>query len=229
MSYAPPAGLVSVAEDFGVPQALYVPRFLPGERADGLLRDTLADVNWQRERLRMFGRTVTARRLTACFGDDAASYRYGGVRRRAAPWGDGLRALAMEVAARAGSPFNFVLVNRFRNGDDRLGWHADDEPDLGAEPVIASLSVGACRVFRMRPKSGGASVGKVLAHGSLVLMWGGCQREFQHAVPPTRRPVGERLNFTFRWTGSSPVRRGALSGAASRFRADSDPGRAAVP
>ena len=66
--------------------------------------------------------------------------------------------------------------------------------------MIASLSVGAERVFRMRPKAGGASIGKVLEHGSLVLMWGMSQRDFRHAVPPTSRPVGERLNFTFRWT-----------------------------
>ena len=93
-----------------------------------------------------------------------------------------------------------MLINRFRDGGDRLGWHADDETDLGLKPVIASLSVGAERVFRMRPKAGGASIGKVLEHGSLLLMWGMSQRDYQHAVPPTARPMGERLNFTFRWT-----------------------------
>ena len=200
MSYAPPAALVAAAEEIGVPQTLYVPRFLPGWRADELLADTLARADWRHERVTMFGRSFTTRRLSACYGDPTASYRYSGLVRRALPWTDHLRTLAADVAAAVGWRFNFLLINRFRDGGDRLGWHSDDEADLGARPVIASLSVGAERVFRMRSKAGGPSVGKVLEHGSLVLMWGMSQRGFQHAVPPTARPVGERLNFTFRWT-----------------------------
>ena len=201
MSYTPPAALVAAAEDFGVPQALYVPGFLAGGRADELLAVTLAGAQWQQEHLALFGRTYTARRLSACYGEATATYRYSGLVRRARPWPDHLRTLAADIAAAVGWRFNFLLINRFRDGGDRLGWHADDESDLGATPVIASLSVGAERVFRMRAKTGGASVGKVLEHGSLVLMWGDSQRDYQHAVPPTAKPVGERLNFTFRWTG----------------------------
>ena len=201
MSYTPPAALVAAAEDFGVPQALYVPGFLAGGRADELLAVTLAGAQWQQERLALFGRTYTARRLSACYGEATPTYRYSGLVRRARPWPDHLRTLAADIAAAVGRRFNFLLINRFRDGGDRLGWHADDESDLGATPVIASLSVGAERVFRMRAKTGGTSVGKVLEHGSLVLMWGDSQRDYQHAVPPTAKPVGERLNFTFRWTG----------------------------
>ena len=200
MSYTPPAGLVAAAEDFGVPQALYVPRFLPRRRADQLFTDTLAGADWRHERVSLFGRTFTARRLSASYGDPASSYRYSGIVRRAMPWPGYLRTLAADVAAVVEWRFNFVLINRFRDGGDRLGWHADNEVDLGNRPVIASVSVGAERVFRVRPKGGGASVGKLLGHGSLVLMWGDSQRDFRHAVPPTARPVGERLNFTFRWT-----------------------------
>ena len=201
MSYTPPAALVAAAEDFGVAQALYVPGFLAGGRADELLAVTLAGAPWQQERLAMFGRTYTARRLSVCYGEATATYRYNGLVRSARPWPDHLRTLAADIAAAVGWRFNFLLINRFRDGGDRLGWHADDESDLGATPVIASLSVGAERVFRMRAKAGGASVGKVLEHGSLVLMWGDSQRDYQHAVPPTAKPVGERLNFTFRLTG----------------------------
>ena len=204
MPYAPPARLLSDAQDFGVPEAVYLPRFLAAERADALLAETLGRARWQRERLTLFGRTVTARRLTAWYGDAAATYRYSGVERRAEPWYDSLRTLAREVGAAVGSRFNFVLVNRYRDGGDRLGWHADNEADLGPVPVIASLSVGASRVFRIKARSGGPSVGKMLEHGSLVLMWGASQRDFRHAVPPTAKPVGERLNFTFRLTGCRP-------------------------
>lgn len=207
MSYAPPAALVAAAEELGVPQALYVPRFLSNGRADELLAVTLASAGWQRERVTVFGRTFTARRLSACYGDPTASYRYSGLVRRALPWTGYLQTLAADVAAAVGWRFNFVLINRFRDGGDRLGWHADDESDLGTRPVIASVSVGAERVFRMRSRGGGSSVGRVLEHGSLVVMWGDSQRDFQHAVPPTARPVGERLNFTFRWT--RPEQRGA--------------------
>ena len=201
MTYSPPDRLMAVAEDFGVPQTLYVPGFLSRTRADDLLASTLAAAAWEHERFKMFGRPVTARRLTAWYGERATSYRYSGVERPAMPWGEDLAALACEVGDAVASRFNFVLVNRYRDGGDRLGWHADNEADLGAEPVIASLSVGAERAFRVRPRGGGASVGKVLAHGSLVLMWGRSQHDFRHAVPPTARPVGERLSFTFRWTG----------------------------
>ena len=206
MSYTPPAALVAAAEGFGVPQALYVPRFLARTRADELLAVTLAGADWQHERLTLFGRTYTARRLSACYGEPAASYCYSGLVRRAVPWTDDLRRLAGDVATAVGWRFDFLLVNRYRDGGDRLGWHADDESDLGAAPVIASVSVGAERVFRMRAKAGAASVGKVLEHGSLVLMWGDSQRDYQHAVPPTAKRVGERLNFTFRWTGGTNAR-----------------------
>ena len=201
MSYAPPARLESAAEEFGVPQVVYVPGFLSPQRADALLADTLHRSLWQHERLTLFGRTVTARRLSAWYGAPGTTYRYSGVERRALRWYGGLRALAGEVGDAVGSKFNFVLVNRYRDGADRLGWHADNEADLGAEPVIASLSVGGQRVFRVKPRRGGPSVGKLLEHGSLVLMWGASQRDYRHAVPPTAKPVGERLNFTFRWTG----------------------------
>ena len=201
MTYSPPARLMAAAEDFGVPQTLYVPDFLPRDDADDLLARSLAGAAWERERLTLFGRTVAARRLTAWYGEPSTSYRYSGLVRRATPWDADLGTLAGDVGDAVGWRFNFVLLNRYRDGGDRLGWHADNEADLGAEPVIASLSVGAARTFRVRPKRGGASVGRALAHGSLVLMWGRSQRDFRHAVPPTAKPVGERVNFTFRWTG----------------------------
>ena len=189
-----------MGEDLGVAQTLYVPAFLARESADALFTQTLARADWRRERFKLFGRVVTAPRLTAWYGDPDASYRYSGVVRPAAPWPEDLRGLATEVGEAVGWQFNFVVVNRFRNGTDLLGWHADDEADLGVEPVIASVSVGAERVFRLRPRTGGPSVGRALGHGSLVLMWGRSQRDFKHCVPRTAKPIGERLNFTFRWT-----------------------------
>ncbi len=200
MSYTPPAWLRNAGQDFGIPEMLYLPNFLDRERADALGVETLASVHWRRERLALFGRTVMAPRLTAWYGEAGASYRYGGVARRATAWSPAIRDLAAEVAASVAWRFNYALVNRYRDGADALGWHADDEPDLGAAPVIASVSVGAERVFRVRPRAGGKSVARALAHGSLVLMWGHSQRDYKHCLPRTGKAVGERLNFTFRLT-----------------------------
>ena len=202
-SYAPPPALLNGARRLGAPGAAYVPEFLCRERADAALARVLQETDWQRERVRMFGHVHDAPRLTAWYGDAGAVYRYSGVVREAAPWPPVHRALAQEVAAAVASRFNFVLVNRYRNGDDMLGWHSDDEADLGAAPVIAALSLGAPRMFRIRPRRGGASVGQVLGHGSLLLMWGSCQRDAKHCLPRSRRCTAERVNLSFRLTRTS--------------------------
>ncbi len=98
-----------------------------------------------------------------------------------------------------GAAFNSVLCNAYRDGEDAMGWHSDDEPELGMNPVIASVSLGAPRRFRVRPAAGGASIGADLGHGSLLVMTGRSQRDYRHAVTRTRRPVGWRINLTFRW------------------------------
>lgn len=202
-SYAPPSTLLNGARRLGAPGASYVPEFLCRERADALFGRVLQETDWQRERVRMFGQVHDAPRLTAWYGDAGAVYRYSGVVREAAPWPPVYRALAQEVAKAVAWRFNFVLVNRYRNGDDMLGWHADDEADLGAAPVIAALSLGAPRMFRIRPRQGGASVGQVLGHGSLLLMWGSCQRDAKHCLPRSRRCTAERVNLSFRLTRTS--------------------------
>ena len=172
--------------------------FLDRRRADALLARALATLDWRRERLTMFGREVTAPRLVAWYGEAGTAYRYSGVIRRAMPWRGPLRALALEVGAALQWRFDYVLANRYRDGADMLGWHADDERELGAEPVIAALSVGAERVFRLRPRHGGASTAQQLQHGSLLVMWGRSQRDYKHCLPRTSKPVGERISFTFR-------------------------------
>ena len=98
-----------------------------------------------------------------------------------------------------GSPFNSVLVNRYRSGADAMGWHSDDEPELGAQPVIASLSLGAARRFAFKHRHDAALKQTLeLGHGDLLLMGGDTQRHYKHALPRTVKPVGERINLTFR-------------------------------
>lgn len=201
-AYTPPPALRAAGRDIGVPQTLLVPRFLSPRAACGLLRRTLGDLDWQQERLTMFGRERTAPRLTAWHGSAGTAYRYSGVERTAAPWPRQLRALAARVGRAVGWSFNFVLATRYRDGRDSLGWHSDDERDLGAEPVIAAVSLGAPRTFRIRSRGGGRGHDAVLEHGSLLLMWGRSQRDYRHCVPRRVREQGERVCLTFRRTAN---------------------------
>lgn len=200
MDFALPPRFLRASQDFGAPQVRYMPDFLPRRQADGLLTRSLAEVDWQNERLTLFGCERIAPRLVAWYGERGVSYRYSGAERAAILWPTFIARLAAEVGDALAWRFNYALVNRYRSGSDMLGWHADDEADLGGEPVIATVSLGAARVLRIRPRRGGASVGGALAHGSLLAMWGRSQRDYKHCVPRTRKPVGERVSYTFRWT-----------------------------
>ena len=198
MDFELPTGLRTAGETpAGLHDVAHVPGFLPGDDADALLAHCLGGLDWREERLTMFGREVTAPRLTACYGDPGRSYRYSGVTHPSAPWTPELRRAARTAGNRLGVSFNFVVANRYRSGADCIGWHADDERGLG--PVIASLSLGAARTFRVRRKDGGGrSVGLPLAHGDLVVMWGRFQRDFKHALPRSAGVVEERVSLTLR-------------------------------
>lgn len=139
-------------------------------------------------------------------GDEDASYVYSGTHFAPHPWTPTLLALRERVAHACDAPFNSVLANLYRNGQDSMGWHSDNEPELGREPVIASLSLGAARRFRLKPR-GAAARGDVLAieleHGSVLRMAGETQQRYVHDLPKTSAAVGPRINLTFRWVDAS--------------------------
>ena len=170
--------------------------FYAPDEAQALFDTLRAEIRWDRHRVRIRGREVDCPRLSGWEGD--VTYAYSGITLRPAPWTATVAAVRRRIEAATGEPFNSVLANLYRDGADRLGWHADDEPELGPSPVIASVSFGAPRRFLLRPKRGGASVPIVLEQGSLLVMRGPTQRHWLHSVPPTRRPVGPRINLTFR-------------------------------
>lgn len=195
----------------GAPQRLpladadvhYAPCWLAGHEADALLDRLLDEIPWERHRLRMFGREVDAPRLSCWIGDPGATYVYSRSRFEPHPWTPSLFSLRERVEQACQAQFNSVLANLYRNGDDSMGWHSDDEPELGAQPVIASVSLGAERRFRFRrrePRGARAtpSSGLVLAHGSLLCMTGNTQRYYQHDLPKSAEVVGPRINLTFR-------------------------------
>ena len=182
---------------------LFDPRWLPRGAADKLfanLRDPVqAGIDWEVHRLKLFGREVDSPRLSRWIGDPGASYRYSGVRFEPASWPRALGVIRKAVNAAAGEEFNSVLANLYRDGNDTMGWHSDDEPELGAQPIIASLSLGATRKFVLKSRApGGPRLELPLEHGSLLVMRGDTQKHYRHALPRTRKATGERINLTFR-------------------------------
>jgi alkylated DNA repair dioxygenase AlkB len=184
----------------------FAPSWLPPGEADALFAALLKQVRWEVHRIRMYGREIDSPRLSSWIGDPGTGYVYSRVRFEPNPWPDALAALRPRIDAAAGVAMDSVLANLYRDGNDAMGWHADDEPELGPRPVIASLSLGAPRrfVFRRRPERGARSVAGLarhelmLPHGSLLLMAGDTQAHWHHALPRTAKPVGPRINLTFR-------------------------------
>jgi alkylated DNA repair dioxygenase AlkB len=173
---------------------LYDSSFIPSAEADVLfvlLRET---VPWNQEGT--LGRKFP--RLTAWFADPGVSYSYSGVTHEAVPWTPELLAVKVRVEAAAGTTWNSLLLNLYRDGRDSIGFHADDEPELGTNPIIGSVSLGAERKFVLKHPSSGERLEMNLPHGSLLVMGGATQHHWRHGVPKTTRPVGPRINLTFR-------------------------------
>lgn len=182
----------------------YRPRFLSGHVADELLQALWSGLEWRQEHLVLFGRRVAQPRLTAWIGDPRVRYRYSGLALEPAPWTRDLAALRARLTNALGGPFNAVLANAYRDGRDSMGWHADDEPELGREPLIASISLGATRRFRIRHEATGTTMPFDLEHGSLLVMSGLSQAAYRHSLPKTARPTGLRVNLTFRYVATQP-------------------------
>lgn len=183
----------------------YVPEFLSAEERRALRAELeQASASFDRDRVMMFGKPVDSPRLVRAFGDDGLHYRYAGVDRATAPWLPRLRAVRDRLAALAGHPFNYALVNWYRDGDDYIGWHSDKEADLVAEASIASISLGAARPFLLRDRDGGKTHEVVLADGSLLWMQGTTQQFYKHSLPRRRAIREPRFNITFRQIGAGP-------------------------
>jgi alkylated DNA repair dioxygenase AlkB len=175
------------------------PHWLGTEQADVLFATLRAQIAWEVHRIRLFGREVDSPRLSCWIGDPDASYRYSGVRFAPRLWPDALLPVRHRLEQTLGQDFNSVLANLYRDGRDAMGWHSDAEPELGTRPVIASISLGATRRFAFRHRQHPERrLSLELPHGSLLVMAGDTQRFYRHSLPRTARPVGERINLTFR-------------------------------
>jgi alkylated DNA repair dioxygenase AlkB len=173
--------------------------WLAAGEADALFEALRAAVPWDVHRIRMFGRVVDSPRLSCWIGDPGAGYRYSGAHFEPNPWPVALRPIRARLADELRIDFNSVLANLYRDGRDCMGWHSDDEPELGSRPLIASLSLGGTRRFVLKHrKDPSTKLALELPPGSLLVMRGATQANYRHALPRTARPVGARINLTFR-------------------------------
>ena len=166
---------------------------------DALLQALRAEIPWEQHRLHLYGREVASPRLSCWIGDADAVYTYSRTRFVPRPWTPLLAALRDGLESLTTQRFNSVLCNLYRDGNDSMGLHSDDEPELGPRPLIASLSLGATRRFRLRHKRDPARKLELdLPSASLLLMSGTTQQEYRHELPKALRVQQARVNLTFR-------------------------------
>lgn len=177
----------------------YDPEFLSQTQADSFY-ELLLNLNaWKQEPIKIFGKELMQPRLTALFGEMGKNYSYSGLKMEPLPFPDFLKEIKKKCEIVCGSSFNVCLANLYRDGNDSMGWHADDEKELGKNPVIASVSLGEERMFHLKhTKDKNLKYKKRLQHGSLFIMEGSTQEFWKHQLPKTKQPVQPRINLTFR-------------------------------
>ncbi len=177
----------------------YLPGWVDAALAERWLQALVEQTPWQQPELFIHGRYHRTPRLTAWYGEPEARYRYSGKVHEPLPWTALLDDIRQRLMAEVGQALNAVLLNYYRDGQDSMGWHSDAEPELGREPLIASLNLGGSRRFDLR-RVGATRIehSLTLEHGSLLVMRGPTQHHWQHQVAKTRQACVPRLNLTFR-------------------------------
>ena len=173
--------------------------FLTNNEANDLFNDLLNNLAWAEESINMFGKTILVPRLVCWYGDKTAVYRYSGITHAPLPWTNSLRKIKSKIEDITQQTFNSVLGNLYRNENDSMGWHSDNEKELGDEPFIASLSLGEERIFKIKHKITKEPLKIVPPSGSLVTMSGLFQHNWQHCIPKSSIPKKPRINLTFRY------------------------------
>lgn len=186
---------------FELPDAeiIYYPDFFGKEKADTFFEKLKAEIPWQQDDITVFGKTYPQPRLTALFGNEGKPYSYSNIVMQPHAWNSLLLFIKNEIEEVCNENFTTVLLNYYRDGKDSNGWHADNEKELGINPVIASVSFGVERSFHLQHNSIKEQKLKInLEHGSLLIMKGPTQHFWKHQIPKTAKPIGSRINLTFR-------------------------------
>lgn len=177
----------------------YKPGFFTNEESAGLIPILKDTINWNQETIQMYGKLLNTPRLTAWYGDNSKTYAFSGKKYEPYAWTKELLSIKARVDAACGITFNSVLLNLYRNGNDSVAWHADDEPELGINPLIASVSFGQLRRFDVRHKQDHKIKYSIeLENGSLLIMKGDLQHKWEHQIPKSTKAMKERINLTFR-------------------------------
>lgn len=180
-------------------ELIYIPKFLNKVKANFYFEYLKLNTNWQQDDITVFGKTYKQPRLTALYAENNTSYSYSNITMTPSPFTSELIDLKQDIEKEAQHKFTTALINLYRDGNDSNGWHADNEKELGTNPVIASLSLGETRPFHFKHRKLKSERYKIeLEHGSLLLMKGAMQHHWLHQIAKTKKDIGERINLTFR-------------------------------
>jgi len=169
------------------------------QESDNLLETLKTEIDWKQEQIKFFGKTHDFPRLTAWYGDAGKTYTYAGIMFEPSPWTSILLKIKSKIEEVSNVQFNSVLLNLYRSGNDGVSWHSDDEPELGVNPIIGSVSFGESRPFQLKHKYlEGIKQKIILEHGSYLLMKGETQHKWLHQIPKSKKEMRERINLTFR-------------------------------
>ena len=179
-------------------ESIYFGPLCTANEADELFAALMEEIDWQHDRVKLYGREIVTKREVAWHGDAAFQYTYSHNTKTALPWTPTLQNIKQMVEAESGDSFNCCLLNLYHSGEEGMAWHADDEKELLPDGAIASVSLGAPRRFVFRHKADKEKAEILLAHGSLLLMRGTTQSHWEHSLPVMKRANGARINLTFR-------------------------------
>ena len=180
-------------------EILYNRNFLSSVEASRYFKILRNETAWQQVQIKVFGKVYDQPRLTALYANNNFPYSYSNITMYPSPFSATLLEIKEKVEQQLKKEFTTCLLNLYRHGQDSNGWHADNEKELGLNPVIASLSLGAERVFHMKHRNDKKEKLKInLTNGSLLVMRGKTQHHWLHQIPKTRKKVEERINLTFR-------------------------------
>ncbi|SFN34273.1 alpha-ketoglutarate-dependent dioxygenase AlkB family protein [Salegentibacter flavus] len=180
-------------------QLRYVPDFFNSEEANFYFERLQQEIPWKQDKIKLFGKEHFQPRLSSFFAEQDVNYAYSGLELKPKDFSEEILQIKKSVEKFSRLTFNSCLANLYRDGQDSMGWHSDNEKELGENPVIASVSYGAERIFHLKNKIDKNLKEKIsLAHGSLLLMEGATQHNWKHQLPKTKKNIGPRLNLTFR-------------------------------